>query len=215
MGKCGGGCSGGKKYKHKPTGKMIKDIKQMAPGKKIGGDMVYPMSATLPYGWASSLSSFAKKITNPLKKTAKNLEVPQTSTIQKINNFAEKAQPTLNALSTVASIGGSIAQAVNSGGGQNNSDSPAYNTTQNPDIGYTKTKTGSSGSKKKTVNKNTYNITITNNNQKGGRGRRMMDGRPMARRLEYQGQMQRPQIAQAPPSYEKYNQNAKIYGSIS
>lgn len=245
MGKCGG-CSSGKKYKHKPTGKMIKDIKRMAPGKKIGGGMVYPMSATVPYGFlgsaikglakagttaASTVAKTVKNTTSSLSKFAKtpskNLEAPpKTSTIQKINNFANQAQPTLNALSTVASIGGSIAGALN---GKNdpvqsnatiNDTSPVYETTKNPDIGYvtTPTKNSSGGSRKKTVNKNTYNITITNNNQRrgGGRGRRMMDGRPMAR-PEYQGQMQRPQIAQPPPppSYEKFNENAKIYGSMT
>jgi hypothetical protein len=241
MGKCGG-CSGGKKYKHKPTGKMIKDIKRMAPGKKFVGGMVYPMSATVPYGfWGNAIKGLAKAgttaantVAKTVKNTAssiskfaktpsKNLEAPpKTSTIQKINNLAEKAQPTLNALSTVASIGGSIAGALN---GKNdpvqsnatiNDTSPVYNTAANPDIGYVKTPT-KSGSRKKTVNRNTYNITITNNNQRrgGGRGgRRMMDGRPMAR-PEYQDQMERPQIAQPPPSYGKYNENAKIYGSMT
>lgn len=66
---------GSRKYKHKPTGKMIKEIKQMAPGKKIGGQMVYPMSATRPYGVGGlfkaigkAISGGARAVTRPLNK---------------------------------------------------------------------------------------------------------------------------------------------------
>lgn len=69
---------GSRQYKHKPTGKMIKEIKQMAPGKKIGGQMVYPMSATRPYGIGSAFKSFgnalnkgARAATRPLNKQFK------------------------------------------------------------------------------------------------------------------------------------------------
>jgi hypothetical protein len=145
------------------------------------------------------------------------------STLDKLKTYAETA-------SGIAGlgyyVGSGISQAVNAAKGKDQpqtstatinpvtNPSTVYEPSKNPDIGYvaTPTKTTSTksgGSNKKTVNKNTYNITITNNNQKGGRGgggRRMMDGRPMARRPEYQP---------PPPSYEKVNQNAKIYGSMT
>jgi hypothetical protein len=75
MGKCG--CTG-KKYKYKPTGKMIKQIHKMAPGKKIGGQMVHPMSATKPYGITSAFT----KLVAPIKKTSDNV----VSTIKKVAN---------------------------------------------------------------------------------------------------------------------------------
>ncbi len=53
---------GSRKYKYKPVGKMIKEIKQMAPGKKIGGQMVYPMSVTRPFGLASTFFSTIGKM---------------------------------------------------------------------------------------------------------------------------------------------------------
>lgn len=57
-----------RKYKHKPTGKMIKEIKQMAPGKKIGGQMVYPMAATRPFG---VFSAIGKAISSGVRATAR------------------------------------------------------------------------------------------------------------------------------------------------
>jgi hypothetical protein len=59
---------GSRPKKYKPTGKMIKEIKKMAPGKKIGGQMVRPMSASQPYG---ILSSLTKLISPAAKTTAK------------------------------------------------------------------------------------------------------------------------------------------------
>lgn len=78
---------GCRKYKHKPTGKMIKEIKQMAPGKRIGGQMVYPMSATRPYGLFSSavkaigtaLTSGVKAVGKSVKSVAKTTSPPTLS----------------------------------------------------------------------------------------------------------------------------------------
>jgi len=220
----------GKAYKHKPTGKMIKQIQKMAPGKKIGGDTVHPMSASLPYGLFSSLTKLlsntaktatntGKKVVNTVSNTVKkskkpknqtNLEAPPTSkpttttsTVDKINNVVKKVQPVLNTVSTVSQIVDSVSDVFN-----NHKDKKD----KTEDIGYvTESKTKKP---KKVVDKKSYvynlNFTNTNNDQKNIIKKRNNGGRNMRWALENQPATN---TNSSPPSLGKYNQNARIYSS--
>lgn len=120
MVKCGGCVSPpkSKKYKYKPNGKMIKDIKKMTPGKKIGGDMVYPMAATLPFG-----KSKGKGIGNTFSNAGKKLNDFYTNNKDTINNV-------MNGVSTGVQLFNSLSGLFSGGNKDNNTSSkPSTSTT--------------------------------------------------------------------------------------